>query len=133
MKNLLLIFLLVTSYESYADSKWEKLGSTGTEQFNFTYFIDKQTIRKSNLNKTFYILRELNAAQAAIGGFKYRSSIAQYEQDCDKKTYRVKGFRAYSDPMGAGNLVLTSNKTTDWTSSVLDNMHIEIFNSVCSK
>jgi hypothetical protein len=133
MKKLLLITLLVISSASYADSKWEKLGSTGAEQFNFTYFIDKQNIKESNLKKTFYILRELNVAQAAIGGFKYRSSIAQYEQDCEKKTYRVKEFRAYSEQMGAGSLVFKNNKTTDWTSSVLDNMHMEIFNSICSK
>jgi hypothetical protein len=133
MKKLLLITLLVTSSASYADSKWEKLGSTGTEQFDFTYFIDKLTIKESNLKKTFYILRELNAAQVAIGGFKYRSSIVQYEQDCNKKTYRTKEFRAYTDKMGAGSLVFKSNKISDWISSVIDNMHTEIFNSICSK
>ena len=106
VKILLLgLVLLIQSFSSNA--QWTISGTNN----EFTHYINRATIRRTGDLSTMWSLWDYNKV-ITTDQYKYLSDSEQREYDCKAKKHRVLGFFWFSQEMGNGDVVYSTNKTT---------------------
>ncbi|TKS60582.1 MAG: hypothetical protein EWM72_01317 [Nitrospira sp.] len=106
MKRLLLITLLtLSSGPAYAG--WVSLG--GDEKLGLTIYVNPETMSRNGDQMTMWIMYDFETLQTKEAGNSFLSAKVQREYDCTKERTRLLAITKYSDKMGNGKVVFTSN------------------------
>lgn len=129
MTRLLLIILLFLS-SSPAYAEWVKVGAA--DSYNYTAYIDPDTIRrKGNLVKVWK-LRNHTTIQT-IAGKSYLSSKAQTEYNCTEEQSRILVVYVYSGQMGNGAQVGYDTDPTKWRPVMQGSVDQAMWKVACGK
>jgi hypothetical protein len=107
-----IIFLILISCISLnAHSAWEK---TGKSDGLMTY-VDTSSIKRNGYISSMRGLFD-NDKPSLVSGQEVRSSISQFEFNCQKRTYRTISYSLYSGQMGGGRQLIEVRKDSQWES-----------------
>lgn len=103
-----LAFLLLASISHCAMAKWDLLGETDTAFF----FLDPSSIVKRGNIVEIWQLTEHKEPQHDIGN-PYRSVVQLKAFDCVQRTARVLSITAFSESLGMGRAIFSSNPSSN--------------------
>lgn len=127
-KAILMLLLAIMSNSAMAE--WVGINSND----EFTYYANPASIQKSSSNAKIWIMFDYKDAQASeeTGRYYFMSVKQQNEFDCKASDMKKNSFSMYSQNMGAGKLVYTSSKPTEWEPIVPDSINEYLWKVVCT-
>jgi hypothetical protein len=104
--------ILIAVLNSFSHAGWERI----VEYDSGDIYVDAATIQRKGQRSTMTSLlnmspRETNMEKATTW-FKSVTQLDEY--DCMGRRTRIKSFSLYSEAMGRGKLISTSNEATPW-------------------
>ncbi len=123
--------ILIALLSSFAHAGWERI----VENDSGDIYVDAATIQRKGHQSTMISLsnmgpREANAEKARPW-FKSVTQLDEY--DCVGRRIRLKSFSLYSEAMGRGKLISTSNEATPWISIESGSWNERKWRVACSK
>lgn len=127
-KAVLMILLAVVS--SSAMAEWGLI--SGDADGNV--FTDSATIRRVDNKVKMWRLVDYKIAQDfGFGDIQYMSIMIQDEYDCKEEQLRKLYSAAYSENMGRGKVVVSSDKLGEWAPTPPGSMGEELLKFACGK
>lgn len=91
-------------------AEWKHLG---TSESGAEIYVDRATFKKSGNAVSLWMLEDYKTSRT-FSGKTFLSARLQHEYDCKDRTRRMLQSSLHSGNKGAGTVVLTSAKVTDW-------------------
>jgi hypothetical protein len=129
MKKIVMMLLLLVSTNVFA-TDWVKAG----ENDKFTNYVDSQSIRRDGNKVRAWTLDDYKSGQVlADNKTRYLSTVARQEFDCFEDTVRTFDRHGYSEKMGTGDIVISSQNLTEPAVSLPPgSMGATVFKAVCA-
>lgn len=105
MKKLLVPLLLFVATISGAAEKWSIIANSA----NFDSYINYSTIRSNGAYKEAWFITDYRGVIREASGNRFMSLKAKIRFDCKQEKTLSLSILAYSEPMGAGTIVLTDD------------------------
>ena len=110
-----IVVLALMCLTTNAWSAWTFVTDTGTENRDFSVYVDLTTIKRNGDTVKIWYLHDFKNPRALRTGKSYRSSVLQEEYDCKTERLRTTASTDYSDDMGLGIAVLSDDDTGAWS------------------
>ena len=122
------LMLLLAAMSTGAMAEWVPVGGGG----DLDGFADPSTRRKNGNNVNMWALSNFKVPQK-VGSAKYRSYKELEEYDCAGMRTRNLSITLYSEPMGKGNVVFTSDSPENWIHVTPDTVGEVFWEVACGK
>ena len=110
-------------------AKWELLGTTAANG-GMDMYVDRATIRRSGNLAQMWALWDFKAARS-FEGKQFLSVRSNYEYDCAGKRMRMLSTRGFSNQMGRGSVVASSDSALAWEASGTNSVSMSHWKSAC--
>ena len=127
MKHLTLLpLLLIIGHGAHAE--WVEVGATRI----FTAYAEPLTIQKAGDTVKMWEAMDFTTTQS-VSGMQFRSIKSQREFNCKLSSIRLLYTRYYTQKMGDGNVVATSNVVRDWAPVSPESIDEKLWTFACAK
>jgi hypothetical protein len=130
MKRIYLAVLLLTA-TSLAWGEWDLV--TSDEDDGSFFYVDTTTIRRSGNVVKMWGLLSFKHKQIPKRGKPYMSMMALGEYDCRNEHQRIAYLVSYSEVMGGGKVVSSTNPNAEWSPVVPNSNGTPLWEIACRK